>query len=121
MLESVTPGQRITLPLPEWQPIVIVGRVEVRDIIAAAAIVNGISVSQMLSRRRARKFSWPRQQAMFLAAELTRCSLPEIARALKLGDHTTVIHGIRQVERRMADPTDHTREMVAAVRARVGG
>lgn len=118
MLEPITPGQRITIPLPEWRPVVIVHRILVQHIIDAAAAVNGISVNQMLSRRRSRTFSWPRQQVMYLAATLTSCSLPEIGRALKL-DHTTVIHGIRQVERRIDDPADNTRQLVEAVKARL--
>lgn len=52
-----------------------------------------------LSRDRAH--CWPRQVAMYLTRKLTNRSLPAIGAAFGGRDHTTVIHAIRQVEKRM--------------------
>ncbi len=40
----------------------------------------------------------PRQLAMYLAKQLTTCSLPEIGRAFGGRDHTTVAHAVRTIE-----------------------
>lgn len=58
----------------------------------------GLTQIDFYSDRRARKVSRPRQVAMWIARQMTIRSLPEIARFLRRGDHTTVIHGIRTIE-----------------------
>ena len=57
--------------------------------------------NSMTSQQRRQSICHPRQIAMFLAAELTPKSLPEIGRRFGGRDHTTVIHAIRAVKRRM--------------------
>jgi len=56
-----------------------------------------IRVSDLLSKRRNRSVTRPRQIAMALAKELTQHSLPEIGDAFGGRDHTTVIHACRKV------------------------
>ena len=56
-----------------------------------------IRVSDLLSARRSRTVTRPRQVAMFLAKELTSHSLPEIGSAFGGRDHTTVLHACRKV------------------------
>ena len=51
-----------------------------------------IKLSDLLSKRRNRSITRPRQMAMSLAKELTNHSLPEIGEAFGGRDHTTVIH-----------------------------
>ena len=51
-----------------------------------------IRVADLLSKRRSRSITRPRQIAMSLAKELTSHSLPEIGDAFGGRDHTTVIH-----------------------------
>lgn len=64
-----------------------------------------VSKAEMTSARRHRDVARPRQVAMYLSKELTPRSLPEIGRRFGWRDHTTVIHGIRQIERlRAVDP-----------------
>ena len=53
---------------------------------------------EMVSRRRARRYSRPRQIAMTLARDLTPCSYPEIAREFGKRDHTTIMHAVRAIE-----------------------
>ncbi len=57
-----------------------------------------ISVSDLLSNRRTRSITRPRQMAMALSKLLTRHSLPEIGNAFGGRDHTTVLHACRKVE-----------------------
>ena len=56
-----------------------------------------IRVADLLSKRRSRSVTRPRQIAMALAKELTNHSLPEIGDAFGGRDHTTVLHACRKV------------------------
>ncbi|MGD8618926.1 MAG: chromosomal replication initiator protein DnaA [Gammaproteobacteria bacterium] len=56
-----------------------------------------IRVADLLSSRRSRSITRPRQIAMALAKELTTHSLPEIGDAFGGRDHTTVLHACRKV------------------------
>ncbi len=57
-----------------------------------------IRIADLLSKRRSRSITRPRQIAMSLAKELTSHSLPEIGDAFGGRDHTTVIHACRRVK-----------------------
>ncbi len=57
-----------------------------------------IRVADLLSKRRNRSITRPRQLAMALAKELTKHSLPEIGDAFGGRDHTTVLHACRVVK-----------------------
>ena len=57
-----------------------------------------IRVADLLSSRRNRSITRPRQIAMALAKSLTQHSLPEIGSAFGGRDHTTVLHACRKVE-----------------------
>ncbi len=64
-----------------------------------------IRIADLLSKRRSRTITRPRQIAMALAKQLTTHSLPEIGEAFGGRDHTTVLHACRKVaELRDADP-----------------
>ncbi len=56
-----------------------------------------IRVSDLLSKRRSRSVTRPRQIAMALAKELTNHSLPEIGDSFGGRDHTTVLHACRLI------------------------
>ncbi|MBA3581453.1 MAG: chromosomal replication initiator protein DnaA [Gammaproteobacteria bacterium] len=56
-----------------------------------------IRVADLLSPRRSRSITRPRQIAMSLAKELTNHSLPEIGNAFGGRDHTTALHACRKV------------------------
>ena len=57
-----------------------------------------IRVADLLSKRRSRTITRPRQLAMALAKELTNHSLPEIGDAFGGRDHTTVLHACRKMK-----------------------
>lgn len=65
------------------------------------AVSYGLHPRHMMSSERGRSISWPRQIAMYLTRELTKRSLPCIGTAFGHRHHTTVIHAIRAVEKRM--------------------
>ena len=56
-----------------------------------------IRSSDLLSNRRSRSITRPRQLAMALSKELTNHSLPEIGKAFGGRDHTTVLHACRKI------------------------
>lgn len=58
-----------------------------------------LRTSDLLSARRTRSITRPRQIAMSLCKEFTRHSLPEIGDAFGGRDHTTVLHACRQVKK----------------------
>lgn len=57
-----------------------------------------IRIADLLSSRRNRSITRPRQLAMALTKALTRHSLPEIGKAFGGRDHTTVLHACRKIE-----------------------
>jgi chromosomal replication initiator protein len=64
-----------------------------------------VRVSDLLSARRNRSVTRPRQIAMSLAKELTSHSLPEIGDQFGGRDHTTVLHACRRIKLlRESDP-----------------
>lgn len=68
---------------------------EIQEAVCAHFHTN---LTEMLSSRRARAASRPRQVAMYLARHLTPRSLPEIGTHFGNRDHTTVIHAVRTIE-----------------------
>lgn len=56
-----------------------------------------ITEEQLLSDSRQKKYSWPRQLAMALCKELSSLSLPEVGKAFRGRDHTTIMHACRKV------------------------
>ena len=66
----------------------------------------GLTLNDMVSKRRAQIVARPRQIAMSLCKSLTRKSLPEIGRKFGGRDHTTVIHAIKRIKELRAADTD---------------
>lgn len=69
-----------------------------RDIFTDIARENGITLSDMIEPKRARKFAHPRQEAM-LVSFMEGHTLSAIAR-FSNRHHTTVLHGINAAEAR---------------------
>ena len=80
-------------------------QVSIENIQRTVAEYYKIKISDLLSKRRTRSVTRPRQMAMALAKELTNHSLPEIGDAFGGRDHTTVLHACKKVvELRDNDP-----------------
>lgn len=73
-------------------------QVSIDNIQRTVAEYYKIKVADLLSKRRTRSVTRPRQMAMALAKELTNHSLPEIGDAFGGRDHTTVLHACRKIE-----------------------
>ena len=73
-------------------------RMTVEHIQKQVAEYYEVSLREMLSARRARVITRPRQIAMYLVKCLTDRSLPEIGKRFGGRDHTTVIHAVRKIE-----------------------
>jgi chromosomal replication initiator protein len=72
--------------------------VNVENIQKTVAEYFKIRVADLLSAKRTRSVTRPRQAAMALAKELTNHSLPEIGQMFGGRDHTTVLHACRKVQ-----------------------
>ncbi len=73
-------------------------QVSIENIQKTVASYFKISIADMLSSRRTRSITRPRQMAMSLCKQLTRHSLPEIGNAFGGRDHTTVLHACRKID-----------------------
>jgi chromosomal replication initiator protein len=71
--------------------------ISLSNILKTVADYYQLKLTDLLSPRRTRSLSRPRQLAMALAKELTEHSLPEIGEAFGGRDHTTVLHGCRVI------------------------
>jgi chromosomal replication initiator protein len=85
------------------------------DVVDAVASQFGVEVRDIRGSRRSKEFVLPRQVAMYLLREETEASLKEIGIQLGGKDHTTVMHGIKQVEKALATDTS-LRSRVMSIR-----
>lgn len=96
-----------------------------REILIIPGVINEIqqfisteykvSRRDLLSVRRARAISHPRQIGMYLAKELTDKSLPDIGRRFGGRDHSTVIHAHRKISRMVLKDADFAREIAMLI------
>lgn len=96
---------------PESQP----RHVSMWEIKRKVAVRYRITADALESESRIRAIAWPRQVAMLLARDLARLSLPTIGRELRR-DHTTVIHGLRSIEKRRAQDPGLDEDIAALTR-----
>ncbi len=59
----------------------------------------GITLAELLSKKRTKQVAYPRQIAMYLCRKLTDASYPQIGEQFGGRDHTTVIHANEKVEK----------------------
>lgn len=98
-------------------------KISVKAIVAGVCAYHEIRRADLISQRRTREVVRPRQTAMWLAKQLTGQSLPAIGRMLGGRDHTTVLHGIRVIDRLVeTDPifAQEVEEIAVALGAVVG-
>ena len=84
-------------------------RPTIERIIRTVAERFGIMAIDIVSERRTQNVVRPRQIAMWLAKTITTASLPEIGRRIGKRDHTTILHGVKKIERlRASEPETKT-------------
>ncbi len=76
-------------------------RITMQEIFDVVTRYFNIKVSDLQGKRRNQSIAFPRQVCMFLARKHTRYSLEEIGGYFGGRDHTTVLHGVRSIERSM--------------------
>jgi chromosomal replication initiation ATPase DnaA len=91
---------------------------KVRDIQRAVCEHFKVSFIDLISHRRDRQATFPRQIAMYLCKTLTLRSLPDIGDRFGGRDHTTILYAVRKITRlRMIYP--ELRETISTLTARV--
>lgn len=78
-------------------------RLSIEEIQKKVAEHFNIKLVEMHSAKRLRTLARPRQIAMYLCKIMTQASLPEIGRKFGGRDHTTVMHGVKTVEKLIAE------------------
>jgi chromosomal replication initiator protein len=79
-----------------------------------------LSRAELSSPRRTARVSVPRQLAMYLCRRHTEAPLQAIGAELGGRDHSTVVHALGAIERRLAEDVD-LRTVVATLEARLSG
>jgi chromosomal replication initiator protein len=74
-------------------------RLSIEEIQKKVAEHFNIKLAEMHSAKRLRTLARPRQIAMYLCKVMTQASLPEIGRKFGGRDHTTVMHGVKTIEK----------------------
>ncbi|MCO6508577.1 MAG: chromosomal replication initiator protein DnaA [Snodgrassella sp.] len=69
----------------------------------------GITISDMVGKKRTRNLARPRQIAMTLAKELTPLSLPAIGSGFGGRDHTTVMHAVKSISKLRKNDAETTK------------
>lgn len=91
-----------------------------QEIIKTVCSYYTIKPGDIRGRRRLKEFVRPRQVAMYLLRDLTEAPLAEIAGLLGRNDHTTVIHGVKQIQK-MIQKNPQMREQVNLLRSQICG
>ncbi len=63
----------------------------------------GIKVSEMKSAKKTKSLTLPRQLAMYLCREYTNSSFPRIGEEFGRKDHSTVIHAVKTIQRKVKE------------------
>lgn len=95
--------------------------VKIADIKKAVGAYYGLFVSEIESQRRDKGIIRPRQVVYYLCKKLTGHSLPFIGRSVGFRDHTTILSGIRKIERLVLDGEDVRFEIEDLEKHLIGG
>jgi chromosomal replication initiator protein len=85
-------GNQVKLNMP--------AQLTIQDILDTVSGYYGLKLTDLLSKRRHKSVSLPRQIGMYLARKHTRFSLGEIGGYFGGRDHTTVMHAVRSIDGR---------------------
>jgi len=75
------------------------GKIDLEDIKTTTAAYFNILLSDLVSNKKKRIYSYPRQLAMYLARKHTLLSLNEIGSHFGHKDHSTIIYAIKRIEK----------------------
>ncbi len=74
-------------------------RIELDDVKSIAAEYFNIPVSELISNKKQRIYSYPRQIAMYLCRKYTDLSLNKIGEAFGKKDHSTVLYAVERINK----------------------
>ena len=74
-------------------------KTSVHDIQKLTATHFNISMADLLSMKKKRSFSYPRQLAMYLSRKFSDLSFKEIGKEFGDRDHSTVLHAVKRIEK----------------------
>jgi chromosomal replication initiator protein len=74
-----------------------------------------IKITDLKSARKLKIYSFPRQIAMYLCRTMTKSSFPEIGTKFGGKDHSTVIHAVRQIEKKVNEDRE-TKNIIETIR-----
>jgi chromosomal replication initiator protein len=80
--------------------------INVRDIQKVTSGYFNITLKDLLSNKKKRIYSYPRQVAMYLTRRLTGLSFDEIGKAFGNKDHSTVIYAVRRIQNEISKKAD---------------
>ena len=84
--------------------------VSIQDVLDSISSFYDIKLTDLLSKRRHKSVTIPRQVGMWLSRKHTRFSLEEIGGYFGGRDHTTVMHAIKSVNQKRDDDSSFLRE-----------
>ena len=93
--------------------------ITIEKIIQVVTDHYGVRLGDLQSKRRHKSVAHPRQVCMYLARRHTRYSLEETGGYFGGRDHTTVMHAVRQIERKRDESTDLDR-VLSGLERRLG-
>jgi chromosomal replication initiator protein len=74
-----------------------------------------IKITDLKSSRKLKIYSFPRQIAMYICRTMTKASFPEIGTKFGGKDHSTVIHAVRQIEKKVNEDRE-TKNVIETIR-----
>ncbi len=98
-LNAITSTPRASVPMPSV-------------ILDAVALVTGVPVDAIASKRREKQVAYARHLTMYLLRDLAHQSYAQIGRLLGGRDHTTVLHGFRRIEGLLEKDADVRRDLM---------
>lgn len=90
--------------------------IDTTHIIEAVSRYFDLRTDDLLSQKRNRNISFPRQIAMYICRDIMGISLPKIGDAFGGRDHTTVIHAIQKIEKDMLANVETKRSVEELIR-----
>lgn len=87
--------------------------ISLEDILKALCRCNKVKVRDVVGKSRKADIVSVRHLAMYLTQKYTQMSQSQIGQEMGHRDHTTVLHGIRQVEQRLATDREYRQQVEA--------
>ena len=94
-------------------------RLTPKQIIEKTAQHYQVSVTDLMSPKRDQEIVLPRQTAMYLMRRELHASFPKIARSLNRKDHTTAIHSVEKIGKRITYDED-LRQSLSEIKQKLG-